>query len=284
MTIEEPCSPPTVNFSVSETSLNNYTHQLTGTATNIDNKNDINVSVNGSTDNDFQFISSSGSITSMYDFDPGTYTIVITVKNDCGEDTHTVKVTIEEDACGPRFNPGNADWQFCLITPSGTYNRSDLDDNFSYSGSASSLFFKATAGGGDAIVNGQAYPITSGKYYHFQGNLNVTVSTSNPGSMGQWSVCIESNKAPKSGVGNSAPQSPCDEGDDKGGSDSDNGRGGTNDNKGDDNKDNNINVGGRNGTNGRTNTNNNNTEEINVGGRNGRTGTSTSGRTGNRTD
>jgi hypothetical protein len=98
-----------------------------------------------------------------------------------------------------------------LVTPSGTYTRDDLanNPNFNYTGSASSLYIKAIAGGGDAIVNGNNYSIQPGKYYLFEGNLNVSVSTSHPGSMGHWQVCIESNAVPKSGNGGNRPNSPC---------------------------------------------------------------------------
>ena len=113
---------------------------------------------------------------------------------------------------GVRINPGNSDWQFCLVTPSGTYNRSDLSNsNFKYSGSASSLYFKPIGGGGDAIVNGEAYRLSPGKDYLFTGSITVTVSTSNPGSMGHWSVCIESDKKPISGSGKNRPASPCEQ-------------------------------------------------------------------------
>jgi hypothetical protein len=67
------------------------------------------------------------------------------------------------------------------------------------------------AGGGDAIVNGKPYNIKPGQYYLFTGNITVTVSTKNPGSMGQWSVCIISDKEPVSGNGNNRPISPCEQ-------------------------------------------------------------------------
>ncbi len=283
VTVKEPCIAPVVNFSISESNASNITHTFSGTITNMISSNGISVRVDGSVFTNFQYNASSHTITANLNLSAGTHTISITAKNACGNDTHTEQIVIEDDPCGPRFNPGNADWEFCLITPNGTYNRGDLDDNFTYSGSASSLYFKATAGGGDAIVNGQPYSISSGKYYHFSGNLTVSVSTSNPGSMGLWSVCVESSKAPKSGVGNSRPDSPCED------------KGGNNDNNGGRIKDkpNQINVGGRNNT--RTNTNstnssstrennNTNTQEINVGGRNNTRTNTNSTRTGSGSD
>ena len=120
----------------------------------------------------------------------------------------------KEEASGIRINPGNAAWQFCLITPRGKYNRENLtDSNFSYSGPASSLYIMPIGGGGIAIVNGKPYNIKPGQYYLFTGNLKVNVSTKNPGSMGHWSVSVEANKEPVTGKGNNRPISPCETGD-----------------------------------------------------------------------
>jgi len=83
--------------------------------------------------------------------------------------------------------------------------------DFRYSGPASSLYFLPVAGGGDAVVKGNPFGIRPGQYYLFTGNLTVTVSTKNPGSMGQWSVCIIADREPLSGNGNNRPQSPCEE-------------------------------------------------------------------------
>ena len=116
----------------------------------------------------------------------------------------------EDKPCGIRINPGNSDWQFCLIAPAGSFNRDSLkNDTFSYAGPATSLFFMPIGGGGEALVNGKPYTVRPGQYYLFTGKLNVTVSTKNPGSMGQWSVCVESDTPPKSGTGNNRPKSPC---------------------------------------------------------------------------
>jgi hypothetical protein len=123
----------------------------------------------------------------------------------------------EEKPCGIRINPGNSSWEFCMVTPAGTIIRDALtNSNFRYSGPASSLYFMPIAGGGDAVVKGTPYSIRPGQYYLFTGNLTVTISTNNPGSMGQWSVCITSDKEPLSGNGNNRPKSPCEEQEDKG--------------------------------------------------------------------
>ena len=114
--------------------------------------------------------------------------------------------------CGIRINPGNSSWEFCLVTPLGTVIRDTLtNSNFSYSGPASSLYFTPIAGGGNAVVKGKEYTLRPGQYYLFTGSLTVTISTKNPGSMGQWSVCIIADREPLSGSGNNRPQSPCGE-------------------------------------------------------------------------
>lgn len=119
---------------------------------------------------------------------------------------------IAEKPCGVRINPGNSSWEFCLVTPSGTVNRDSLTNrNFRYSGPAGSLFFLPIAGGGNAVVKGKEYTVRPGQYYLFTGNLIVKISTKNPGSMGQWSVCIIADREPLSGSGNNRPQSPCEE-------------------------------------------------------------------------
>jgi citrate lyase gamma subunit len=219
-----PCVPPVVSFAVSEISETGYTHTYTGKVSNVSNKNQITVKVDGAATTNFTYNASSGAISGKLNFAVGSHNVVISAENVCGSDSKSTQVIVKEpEACGPRIEPGNADWQFCLITPSGTYNRTNLTSSFTYDGNATSLFFKATAGGGNAIVGGNSYEITPGKYYLFTGNIRVKVSTSNPGSMGHWSVCIVADKAPQSGTGNSRPTSPCepvdnDNNGDKGGS------------------------------------------------------------------
>lgn len=119
---------------------------------------------------------------------------------------------VEDEPSYIKINPGNKDeWEFCLVTPSGTYNRNTLADNpnFTYSGPANALFFKPTAGGGDAIINDQPYALQSGSYYLFEGSLNIEVLSTNPGSMGNWVTAIESDTNPTNGNGNKRPTSPC---------------------------------------------------------------------------
>jgi hypothetical protein len=210
LSVAVPCVVPTVKIDISEYSTSPYTHKLTGTITNISSSAGITLTIDGKISTNFQYNSKTGIISANLSLLTGAHTISVKAVNECGTAVDAEDVVISDAPCGPRFNPGNADWQFCLVTPSGTFNRNDLtDDDFSYSGNASSVFFKATAGGGDAIVNGKSHSIVSGQYYLFTGKLKVTVSTSNPGSMGQWSICIESDTAPESGVGNNRPVSPC---------------------------------------------------------------------------
>jgi hypothetical protein len=119
----------------------------------------------------------------------------------------------QNQPCGPRFNPGNSDWQFCLITPSGTYNRGTIaaNPNFSYQGPATSAYFLPIAGGANVTVNGNPFPIESGRYYLFTGNLTVDVRNNHPGAMGHWQICIQADRAPVSGNGANRPPSPCEQ-------------------------------------------------------------------------
>jgi len=209
---EEPCTLPKLSFTVNEVNRNDATHELRGSISGVKNKADISLTVNGRVDNGFQFTPATGDLSTKFKLTPGSHTIVVSVKNACGEDSKSESVTVEEEACGLRINPGNSTWQFCMITPSGTFSRDNLTNtNFSYSGPATSLYFMPIGGGGDVMVNGSPYAIRSGQYYLFTGKLNVTVSTKNPGSMGHWSVCISANREPLSGNGNNRPKSPCEE-------------------------------------------------------------------------
>ncbi|MCJ7449936.1 MAG: hypothetical protein MUO72_19865, partial [Bacteroidales bacterium] len=184
-----------------------------GTVTNVKNKSDITATVNDKPYEAFTFVPNTGEISAVFKFDPGSYTVKVVVKNDCGRDEYSRTVVIDEEKpCGIRINPGNSSWEFCLVTPSGTIRRDTLtNSNFKYSGPASSLYFMPIAGGGDAVVKGKPYTLRSGQYYLFTGNLTVTISTKNPGSMGQWSVCTIADSEPLFGNGNNRPQSPCEE-------------------------------------------------------------------------
>ncbi len=204
-----------MSFNITAVDRTDASHDLKGTVTQVKNKGEITLTVNGQPDNSFQFVPATGVISAKFKLQPGTFTFVVTAKNECGQDSKTSSVTVaappaEEKPCGPRINPGNSAWQFCMITPSGTYNRDNLTNkNFSYSGPASSLYFMTIAGGGNAVVNGKPYSVRPGQYYLFTGKLKVTVSNRNPGSMGHWSVCIDTDKEPVFGSGNNRPKSPC---------------------------------------------------------------------------
>lgn len=141
----------------------------------------------------------------------GSNTLALNLSNDCSNKTVTYNITYEPlTSCGPRINPGNADWQFCLVTPSGTFTRSDLaNPNFTYQGPAYNLYFLPIAGGGNATVSGEQFPINAGNYYLFEGNLRVNLSRNPPGNKGQWQICITSDAAPTFGNGARRPPSPC---------------------------------------------------------------------------
>ena len=216
--VEKPCPKPDISFSISDIDRTDATHELKGSVTNVINRSDITVTVNDNPFEGFTFVPNTGEISSSFKFNPGSYTIKVTVKNECGSDTYSGTVSVKEDKpCGIRINPGNSSWEFCMVTPAGTIIRDTLtNSNFRYSGPAGSLFFKPIAGGGDAVVKGMPYTLRPGDYYLFTGNLTVTISTKNPGSMGQWSVCIISDKEPLSGNGNNRPKSPCEEQEEEG--------------------------------------------------------------------
>jgi hypothetical protein len=254
--VEEPCSPPRIEMAVREVQHQDATHELRGIVSHVKNKANISLSLDGQAINGFQFNPERGELMASFSLTTGMHSILVYANNDCGSDSKTESVLIKGDggdgsdggdgggvgdgddggdggdgggvgdggdggdgedaACGVRINPGNADWQFCLVTPSGTYNRSHLaNSSFSYSGPASSLFFLPIAGGGNATVNGRPYALRSGQYYLFTGGLQVSVSSGNPGAMGQWSVCISASSAPVSGNGNNRPKSPCEGGSDE---------------------------------------------------------------------
>jgi hypothetical protein len=210
--VEIPCPKPGINFSISAIDMEDATHALKGSVSNVKSRSEIILTVNDKPYEAFTFVPGTGEISAVFKFDSGSYTVRAAVKNDCGEDEYSGIVIAEEKPCGIRINPGNSSWEFCLITPSDTIRRDALTNrNFSYSGPAVSLYFMPVAGGGDAVVKGKSYPIRPGQYYLFTGNLAVTVSTKNPGSMGQWSVCIIADREPLSGNGSNRPQSPCEE-------------------------------------------------------------------------
>lgn len=215
VTYTKPCSPLTYSFvypnqtslTVTEPILSN----LNLTVEHVENSG-IQVSVNG-VSKAFTLSGTSLSIGNII-LNEGQNTIQLILNNPCSNETVNYIVTYTPPAtgpCGPRINPGNSDWQFCLVTPSGVYNRSDLhgNPNFTYSGPASSLFFLPIAGGGSATVNGAPFTIQPGQYYLFEGNIQVNVSSQHPGSMGHWTICITADNIPQSGNGNNRPTSPC---------------------------------------------------------------------------
>lgn len=180
---------------------------------NIATRDQLSVSLNDINITDFYYSGSEISFTASLNEGINNCTVAATSK--CGAQKISYTITyhhagvVVEKPCGIRINPGNASWEFCLVTTSDTITRDNLTNNdFTYSGSASSLYFKPIAGGGDAMVNGKPYTLQPGQYYLFTGNLTVTVSTKNPASMGQWSVCINADREPVSGNGNNRPQCP----------------------------------------------------------------------------
>ncbi|MFN5415525.1 MAG: hypothetical protein ACK5B9_00605 [Flavobacteriia bacterium] len=124
---------------------------------------------------------------------------------------YTNQCSTSTEPCGPRFNPGNSTSEFCLITPSGTYTRDNLlnNPNFTYSGTATSAYFTAIAGGGNVMLNGAPFLIQPGTTYLFTGTMTVEVKNPNGAGMGHWIICIQTNTPPTFGTGNNKPTSPC---------------------------------------------------------------------------
>jgi len=206
VTYSKPCDVPVITLtSTSVTTTSSYT--LVGTVTNIDNSSNVSVTLNGTIVSS-TYNTTTGVLASTFSLSDGTNTIIVSA-NGCEVVSELKSVNLEIEPCGPRFNPGNSDWEFCLVTPTGTYSRDDLNSNFTYSGPASSVYFKPIAGGGDANVSGSTYTVQNGKYYLFTGGLVVNVSSSHPGSMGHWEICLTADRNPTFGSGNNKPKSPC---------------------------------------------------------------------------
>ena len=210
-----PCDNPQINV---VTVLDGTTLSVTGQSDylifSISNATSVGVTRDGFNHSDYVVKPSIGQlIVKLTSLNVGPNEFIIIAQNDCGTADKTVNVVYgiptSNEPCGPRFNPGSSDWEFCLITPTGTFNRSDLNSGFSYSGLASSAYFKPIAGGGSAVVNGSSYPLSNGQYYLFSGVLTVDVSSNHPGSNGHWEICIQSNSAPLHGNGSKRPDSPC---------------------------------------------------------------------------
>ena len=66
VTVGAPCNPPVIELSVSESNLDNFTHQLNGTISNIENVSDITITADGKPDNNFRFVSNTNQISSVY--------------------------------------------------------------------------------------------------------------------------------------------------------------------------------------------------------------------------
>lgn len=124
---------------------------------------------------------------------------------------YSSQCSVSNEPCGPRFNPGNSAYEFCLVTPNGTFTRDNLasNANFTYSGPATSVYFKPIAGGGPVTVNGSPMMLENGNYYLFTGTLTVEIKNPNGGGNGHWTICLQSNTMPTFGTGNNKPTSPC---------------------------------------------------------------------------
>jgi len=206
-----PCDPITFNRTFPAQQNETVSDDIIDLTLTSQNHTSVNVTVNGNAYNNFNVSGNQITINNV-SLNEGSNSIIVSLINDCSQENVNYNITYNApQSCGPRFNPGNSAWQFCLVTPSGTYNRDDLasNPNFTYTGPASSVYFKPIAGGGDAVVGGSSYPVQNGQYYLFQGNLTVSVSSNHPGSMGHWQICIDAPSSPQFGNGGNRPSSPC---------------------------------------------------------------------------
>jgi hypothetical protein len=208
---DNPCIPVTYNRIYPTQTTETVTNDNITITLSAEHQTSTQVTVNNS---NFTNFSVSGGQISLNNvpLNQGANNIVVNLSNPCSQESLNYSITYNAPpSCGPRFNPGNSSWQFCLITPSGTYTRDDLvnNPNFNYTGPASSLYILATVGGSDATVGGSPFTVQPGKYHRFSGILNVSVSSNHPGSNGQWQVCINADRPPISGNVSNRPMSPC---------------------------------------------------------------------------
>ncbi|MDH5599060.1 MAG: hypothetical protein OEY34_08045, partial [Cyclobacteriaceae bacterium] len=90
-----PCYQPVVNFKVTEINSNTATHELVGTLQNINYLSKISVRLDGQTFYNFQYDEATKQITSLLNLSPGEHTLMVTAKNNCGEDTQAMTVFVE---------------------------------------------------------------------------------------------------------------------------------------------------------------------------------------------
>lgn len=209
-----PCKMPTIRMispSQETTQVDESAYNVKATIQNIKNVYQIKVYLNGTLMDGYNYNSSTKIFTHLVKFVDGRNTYVIKITNDCGTIEKQLIFNKEpEETCGVKIEMINRNTEFCLTTTSGTITSSDIisNKNFSYTGQASSIYFKASANG-KATVNGVEYNLVNGNYYHFVGIINVDISRNRPGLVGQWSVCVESVRPPLYGKGSKKPTNPC---------------------------------------------------------------------------
>ena len=104
LTIEEPCNPPTVAFSLHEVKREDASHELRGTVSGVKNKSDISLTLDGSANNGFQFVPSTGELSAKFKLSPGPHTIAVSVNNACGTDHQGNNITVEEPCIPPTLS------------------------------------------------------------------------------------------------------------------------------------------------------------------------------------
>jgi len=102
--VEKPCVPPQVSFTVSEINRYDASHKMKGSISNVKDRSEITITVNGNPFDGFQFVPNTGELSAMFKFDPGSHTIIVSVSNECGSDSETTVVTVEQPCVPPQVS------------------------------------------------------------------------------------------------------------------------------------------------------------------------------------
>jgi hypothetical protein len=94
LSVAVPCIVPEIKLTAKEIANSNYTHELNGLITNMKLKTQVSVTVNGTINNTFDFVPTTGSFNLKLKLEPGNSKIRITAKNECGEDVENFELTV----------------------------------------------------------------------------------------------------------------------------------------------------------------------------------------------
>jgi len=83
VTVEQPCVPPQVSFAVTAVERQDASHELKGSVSNVKDRSEITITVNGNHFDGFQFVPDNGELNATFKFNPGSHTIIVSVSNEC---------------------------------------------------------------------------------------------------------------------------------------------------------------------------------------------------------